>query len=38
MADDYICAESRKSKRHMRKKRGFNIYKKGGHERGIKRV
>ncbi len=36
MGDDYICSSDRKSKKQLKKKRGFNRYKKGGHERGMK--
>jgi hypothetical protein len=38
MADDYVCTEQRKSKKQLKKKRGFNRYKKGGHERGMKKT
>lgn len=34
---DYVCSEQRKSKKSLRKKRFFNPYKKGGHERTIER-
>jgi hypothetical protein len=38
MADDYVCAGDRKSKKQLKKKRGFNRYKKGGHERAGKKI
>ena len=34
---DYGFSEQRKSKKSLRKKRGFNPYKKGGHDRIIKK-
>jgi hypothetical protein len=32
---DYICSEQRKSKKQLRKKRKYRVYKKGGHERAF---
>ncbi len=37
---DYICSEQRKSKKQLKKKRMYNVYKKGGHgrtEKGIEK-
>lgn len=35
---DYICEEQRRSKKDLRKKRKDRVYKRGGHERDMKRV
>jgi hypothetical protein len=36
MSDDYVSGEQRKSKRAMRKKRLYRVYKRGGHMRTAK--
>ncbi len=35
---DYICSEQRKSKKQLRKKRLYRIYKKGGHKRAFDKL
>jgi len=38
MAEDYVCAGQRKSKKQLKKKRAWNRYKRGGHERAGKKI
>ena len=32
---DYAIPQQRKSKKHLKKKRFYNLYKKGGHQRTL---
>lgn len=37
MSDDYVVAQDRKSKKQLKKKRKFRVYKRGGHERTLQK-